>query len=160
MFFAVTETQEKAECFTYCLPLSQCAKQGLAKMWYFDTACFGCCTGLLTLSGLVQIGAKHLYFLPESTLQVGLRMRVRKLSLSSKQLQKRETEKEEQSLNFKVNAFTLPRELVKWLLCYFLSQVSDPMVEIIFLICKDIFATVYTLVTIMVDAIRDQMGTQ
>lgn len=34
------------------------------------------------------------------------------------------------------------------------------MVEIIFLICKGIFATVYTLVTIMVDAIRDQMGTQ
>lgn len=34
------------------------------------------------------------------------------------------------------------------------------MVEMIFLICKDIFSTAYTLVTIMADAIRDQMGTQ
>ena len=40
-------------------------------LWY---SLLGCSTGWLIHSSLVQIGTEHLYFLPESTLQLGLSM--------------------------------------------------------------------------------------
>lgn len=80
-------------------------------------------------------------------------MRVRKPSLPISSFG-RERQKRRSShfgLDFKGNSFSLLRELAKWL-----SQVSDPMVERVFLICKDTVSTMYTPVIIMIDAIREQ----
>lgn len=159
-YFVLTETQEKAEYFTYSSLLSSCPKQRWAEMWHLDS--LGCSTGLLTRSSLVQAGAEHLSFLPEPTLQTGLMggWGIRHFPVSNFTRDRQKRKSSHFGLNFKGNAFTLPRELVKWLLCYFLSHVSDPMLERVFLISKDIVSTVHTPVTVMIDAIREQRATR